>query len=56
MTTMKKKDEHLSGLEIECEKCGGLAKIVNASYPNSYECICKKCGHKFVWTESKIEH
>jgi DNA-directed RNA polymerase subunit RPC12/RpoP len=35
------------GPEIKCEKCGGK-EIINIS-PNSYEYLCTKCGHKFVW-------
>ncbi len=45
--------DNLHGLQIECEECGGEAEVINAVYPNSYECICKKCKHKFIWIESE---
>jgi len=46
---MEEEHKHFEGLEIECEKCGGVVKVVNMTYPNAYECICEKCKHKFTW-------
>jgi hypothetical protein len=53
--TIKNEKAHdsLHGPKIECEECGGEAEIVNASYPSSYECVCKKCKHRFIWTKSE---
>jgi len=50
---MKRKHEHYSSPEIECEKCGGEIKVLNAVYPNTYECLCKTCKHKFNWVSTK---
>jgi hypothetical protein len=57
--TIKKEEkvhDDLHGLKIECEECGGEVEIVNASYPNSYECACKKCNHRFNWVEPEEKH
>jgi len=51
--TKRELHDNLHSPQIECEECGGDAQIVDTSYPNAYECKCKKCGHKFTWTESK---
>jgi len=50
-----KEDWHLLSREIECEKCGGEVKIINFTYPNAYECVCKKCGHRFTWIRTEEE-
>jgi len=47
---MERKHDHLRSLEIECEKCGGEAKVVNRVYPQAFECVCKDCEHTFIWT------
>jgi recombinational DNA repair protein (RecF pathway) len=48
-----KKHEHIAGPQIECEKCGGETEIINTVYPKGYECICKKCDHKFIWASAE---
>ncbi len=48
----KKEHFHPSSPQIECEKCGGMAKMVDASYPKSFVCVCKKCGHRFKWVSA----
>jgi len=50
---MEEKHKHTSTPEIECEKCGGDVKVLSTSYPNTYECVCKTCKHKFEWVSSE---
>lgn len=52
---MKRKHEHSSSLEIECEKCGGEVEVINPVFPRSYECVCKNCKHEFTWVSAKEE-
>ena len=50
---MRKKHDHPGGPEIQCEKCGGEIKVLNAVYPNTFECACKTCNHKFLWVSTQ---
>jgi hypothetical protein len=52
---MEKAHNHNSTPQVECEKCGGAAKLVSASYPQAYECVCTKCNHKFRWVRASAE-
>ncbi len=52
---MKKVHGHPSTPQVECEKCGGSVKMTSASYPQSYECVCRECKHRFRWINAKAD-
>jgi Zn finger protein HypA/HybF involved in hydrogenase expression len=52
---MKENHKHKSVPEVECEKCGGEVKVLNSVYPNTFECVCKKCKHRFNWISTGEE-
>ena len=48
----KERHSHTSTPQVECEKCGGEVKMTSTSYPQAYQCVCRKCKHEFRWVSA----